>query len=276
MTDSTLNRFIAVGTNAERTAFTPSVPTPASGPDQAYFWYETDTGNTYAYDGASWNQVNGGLSSIANVRVLANISGGSAAPTANTLTAVIDACISGTQGDILYRNGTVWTALGAGTSGYYLKTQGAGANPTWAVATPVFSGAKVTLAGDWTAQDFTTAKAIPFDSETFDVGGWHDNVTNNTRLTVPSGVSYVSITGQVTHANGSTGTTWRSLKVFKNGVEYAGFALQGFLGAGIKANTSCIADVTAGDYFELYFQVQSDTSSDLNASYTNFSIVKLG
>jgi len=36
------------------------------------------------------------------------------------------------QGDILYFNGTNWVRLGAGTAGYYLKTQGAGANPTWA------------------------------------------------------------------------------------------------------------------------------------------------
>lgn len=36
------------------------------------------------------------------------------------------------QGDVLYYNGTAWTRLGAGTSGYYLQTQGAGANPQWA------------------------------------------------------------------------------------------------------------------------------------------------
>ncbi len=36
------------------------------------------------------------------------------------------------QGDILYHNGTTWVSLVAGTSGYYLKTQGAAANPVWA------------------------------------------------------------------------------------------------------------------------------------------------
>ncbi len=38
------------------------------------------------------------------------------------------------QGDILYYNGTTWTSLVAGTNGYYLKTQGTGANPVWAEA----------------------------------------------------------------------------------------------------------------------------------------------
>jgi hypothetical protein len=38
------------------------------------------------------------------------------------------------QGDILYYSGSAWTRLAAGTSGQYLKTQGVGANPTWATA----------------------------------------------------------------------------------------------------------------------------------------------
>ena len=36
------------------------------------------------------------------------------------------------QGDILYRDATGWTRLPAATSGYFLKTQGDAANPTWA------------------------------------------------------------------------------------------------------------------------------------------------
>lgn len=38
---------------------------------------------------------------------------------------------SDAQGDILYYNGTDWARLGAGTSGQFLKTQGAAADPTW-------------------------------------------------------------------------------------------------------------------------------------------------
>lgn len=37
------------------------------------------------------------------------------------------------QGDILYDNGTSLVRLTPGTSGYYLKTNGTGANPAWAV-----------------------------------------------------------------------------------------------------------------------------------------------
>jgi len=39
--------------------------------------------------------------------------------------------LTGTQGDVLYHNGTSWAKLGAGTSGTYLKTNGVAANPAW-------------------------------------------------------------------------------------------------------------------------------------------------
>lgn len=71
------------------------------------------------------------LQAIADHTVLANISGGSLAPSSTTVTALIDNAIGNTQGDILYRNSTVWTALAPGTSGQVLTTQGAAANPQW-------------------------------------------------------------------------------------------------------------------------------------------------
>jgi hypothetical protein len=41
---------------------------------------------------------------------------------------------SGAQGDVLYRDGTGWVNLPAGTSGHFLQTNGAGADPEWAAA----------------------------------------------------------------------------------------------------------------------------------------------
>lgn len=49
-----------------------------------------------------------------------------------TLSEVLDFIGSAAQGDILYRGASAWARLGAGTSGQFLKTQGAGANPIWA------------------------------------------------------------------------------------------------------------------------------------------------
>lgn len=66
--------------------------------------------------------------------IVANATGGVAAPTAATPSAVIDSAIGSTQGSILYRGASAWTALGPGTSGQVLQTQGAAANPQWAAA----------------------------------------------------------------------------------------------------------------------------------------------
>jgi microcystin-dependent protein len=84
------------------------------------------------------------LATIADDRVMANISGSTAVPSANTLSAIIDATIGSTRGQILYRGASSWLALAAGTSGYVLTANGAGADPSWAVtgaATSVPAGA---------------------------------------------------------------------------------------------------------------------------------------
>ena len=53
MSDITFNRYAAVGTSAQRLAFTPvPSPTPTIGPGDFLlpFWYESDTGNLYLWD----------------------------------------------------------------------------------------------------------------------------------------------------------------------------------------------------------------------------------
>lgn len=70
------------------------------------------------------------LANITSQTILANTTGGSAAPTGMTLTSILD-MLSSTQGAIVYRGASTWAALGAGTNGQFLKTQGSSANPTW-------------------------------------------------------------------------------------------------------------------------------------------------
>jgi len=53
-------------------------------------------------------------------------------PAWGTVTALLDALFSSSQGAILYRDAAAWAALAPGTSGHFLKTQGAAANPLWA------------------------------------------------------------------------------------------------------------------------------------------------
>lgn len=60
-----------------------------------------------------------------------------------------------TQGDILYHNGSDNVRLGPGTSGQFLKTNGAGANPAWATvaSNPTLDTEQATTSG--TTKDFT-------------------------------------------------------------------------------------------------------------------------
>ena len=65
----------------------------------------------------------------------------------------ITAPASPAQGDILYFNGTIWEKLSAGTSGQYLQTQGASANPQWATVTGTGTGGLLKASGSGYALD---------------------------------------------------------------------------------------------------------------------------
>lgn len=60
MSDTTLNQFLSRGTSVQRIAYTPVPPTPAAGPSSGYFWFETDTGDSYSWTGAAWQKLNTG------------------------------------------------------------------------------------------------------------------------------------------------------------------------------------------------------------------------
>jgi hypothetical protein len=68
------------------------------------------------------------------------VNAGATAPSYQTMTSLLDNNFSSGQGTILYRSATAWTALGAGTSGYYLQTGGTGANPLWAAVAAGLTG----------------------------------------------------------------------------------------------------------------------------------------
>ena len=77
------------------------------------------------------------LASISNNTILANVSGVSAAPTPNSLSAIMDSAFTSTQGAILYRGASNWVALSPGTNGQVLQTGGPSANPSWLTVTGV-------------------------------------------------------------------------------------------------------------------------------------------
>lgn len=70
--------------------------------------------------------------------------------------------ISTTQGSILYRGASAWVALGPGTSGNVLSTNGAGANPSWVAQTPAYT--PVWTDGVKTADQSMTSSTVLTDA----------------------------------------------------------------------------------------------------------------
>lgn len=91
----------------------------------------TDTHIPYAWDGSAWVDISTAVGAYANLRLSANISGGSASPSATTLTAFLDAVLGTTRGAVIARGASTWSLLAPGTAGQVLKTGGAGADAAW-------------------------------------------------------------------------------------------------------------------------------------------------
>lgn len=138
-----------------------------------------------------------------------------------------------------------------------VASSGGGSNP--------FRGALVGTAGS-TGVNYSAGAAIPWDVESYDTDSIHDNVTNNSRLTVPAGVTKVRLSYDVQLLN-VTANTAIFAHCPKNGSgayrgnplrdEYVNFTVPRF-GA-----VSAVIDVVAGDYFELFFSCSPDTSIDI-------------
>lgn len=119
----------------------------------------------------------------------------------------------------------------------------------------------------------TTDTVIAWDAETYDTDTIHDTSTNNSRLTVPTGVSYVRISGQVDWFYTAAGT--RAIQIIKNGSSsYPGIARSSMLpdnaGDFQRVNSPILA-VSATNYFELSVYQTSGGNLDIASSgYNNW------
>ena len=140
-----------------------------------------------------------------------------------------------------------------------------------------FSGAMVKKSADQTTADYTVAAAVAFNTEVYDVGGWHDTVTNNSRFTVPSGVTRIRLHAQALLTS-ITASMYVIGEFFKNGAAIsprevnANEISAGFNYLIVDSNVlTCVA----GDYFEFVLTVETDTSVTVVADATTFSIKKV-
>lgn len=113
----------------------------------------------------------------ATARVLGRKTAGAGTGEEVSLSELLDFIGSAAQGDILYRGASAWARLAAGTSGQFLKTNGAGANPAWADQSATGLTIGTMTAGSGTAIQFTgiptTAKlvGITFQALSTNTGG---------------------------------------------------------------------------------------------------------
>lgn len=123
--------------------------------------------------------------------------------------------------------------------------------------------AKVSVATTAVPTAMSTAGVlIPLDAEDTDTDGWHDNATNNTRITVPSDGEYLTFGAFHTDRSASTDTTRiiTEVEVKVNGVS-TGLSQASEYVRGDEGPNDClhsgasigaIHDLTAGQYLELY------------------------
>ena len=106
---------------------------------------------------------------------------------------------------------------------------------------------------------------VPWDTEIQDDFDLHDQVTNNTRLTVPRGATLVKLNANIEWAAAAAGH--RDIRLLKNGLNFAGeasvrnVAISASLGL-FQNVASPVLVATSGDYFEL--QVRQESGAALN------------
>lgn len=121
---------------------------------------------------------------------------------------------------------------------------------------------------------------LSWDSEEADHGGWHEGVTNPSRITVPSAGIY--LVHAAVYFNSSSGTGYRHIIMLQNGTaisyEYRGsWAIQ----ATALLNVTRVVAASANDYFQCSVRQTSGANitvpgGNVAASGTYFQVARLG
>ncbi|MCF7785556.1 MAG: hypothetical protein K9N47_05505 [Prosthecobacter sp.] len=113
-----------------------------------------------------------------------------------TLQASINALMAASgalsQGDVFYYNGTNVVRLAAGTNGQYLKTQGAGANPTWGTVASGLTIGSTPVSGGTSGRILFESAGVVQDSP-FSVDAYNQLfLTASTYVGYPSGAAAIN------------------------------------------------------------------------------------
>jgi hypothetical protein len=189
-----------------------------------------------------------------------------------------------TKGDIIVATGNATLVRqGVGANGTVLTANSAQADGVeWAAipaSTPTFVGCRLTKSASQSIAN-TTVTNVSFDQETFDSDGFHDNVTNNTRITIPTGKGGKYLVTVQTMFTGFTASNVFS-QVKKNGTEIMTSYTANSNTAAPTQGMSQIFSFAAADYIEVAVYQNSGTAQNLlSEAYTPgatiFSVTYLG
>ena len=172
----------------------------------------------------------------------------------------------GTMTGALVLSGDPAVALGAATKQYVDASSSSamvGARAIPNAATTLTSG---------------TFAAVALAAEDFDTDAFHDNATNNSRLTVPAGKGgKFRVSGAVGFAVNGTGQ--RLASIYKNGAEVA--RAGGISGGGVELGSAQVewtGTLAATDYVQLFAYQTSTVNLDTttNGVLTSLTIARIG
>ena len=178
-----------------------------------------------------------------------------------------------TTGDTIYSSsGSTPARLGIGSTGQVLTV--AAGIPSWATpssGTPSFVGCFLAQTAN---QSISTATEtiITFDAEEIDTDGFHSNVTNTGRITIPSGKAgkYLIITKLLWQA--ITTNKWGYL--YKNNVNVEPAETSNNFNVAFNVQNHYVLDLAVGDYID--FRVYHEGGSSVNIGKKVFGAIYLG
>jgi hypothetical protein len=216
---------------------------------------------------------------ITGVTAGTGISGGGTSGTVtvtNSMATAIDAkgdLVPGTGADTFARlavgaNGTVLTADSAEATGLKWVAPASGST---------FVGARVF---DTSTQSINTSTytAATFTSESYDTDGFHDNSSNTSRFTIPTGKGGKYLINALVYWLSSDNTGARTIILYKNGTAILTREWSLSTRGNLNMSFTSVQNAVATDYFECYvFQTSGGSLTlDKTEAQAEFSISYLG
>ena len=216
--------------------------------------------------------VGAGAAAVVYYAIVGQVGGGAEGEWETGIGTVTDAAPDTLSRDTVLgsSNGGAAVNFSAGTKDVFLTAPAASLG---------FQGALVKMSSDESVPN-TTWETLDFDTEVYDDGGWHESVTNPSRLTVPAGVYRVRVSYQILWETSGGGLVLAQLlkggASFRvDGGRYDTRDLGSFSSPTNGGSTAVLA-VVPGNYFELQGFQGSGSAKDALAAGTWFSIEKAG